>query len=266
MDTSLRDPTIRAPLTDNFDVIGLDIFDDSELATLDGRPYPVKEFVMLNRANYTPTLVFFGEGGRLLLRIVGYYPPERFRQVLDYLGSKAYERQTFRDYVRASPQAPDTDGGPIIADTLFEKPPYMLDRSRIPAQRPLLAVFEGPKCADCERFHQRVLQEKSIRRLIGEYEAVQLDVSDEHGRVVTPDGGKTSPAGWYRKLGLNYLPTILFFDDHGKEAMRLDSETLRFRMEGSLQLVLERAHEEDAQLQRWRRVKAIESIQRQSGG
>lgn len=103
-----------------------------------------------------------------------------------------------------------------------------------------------------------------MRRLIGEYEAVQLNAGDEAGRVVTPDGERRSPADWFRALELNYLPAILFFDEDGREAMRLDSETLRFRMEGSLQLVLqlvlERVHEQDAQLQRWRRTKAMESI------
>jgi hypothetical protein len=154
----------------------------------------------------------------------------------------------------------------MINDDLFEQPPYMLDRSRLSAERPLLVVFEESGCAACERFHRRVLQDKSIRRLIGEYEAVQLDARDEGGRVMTPAGEKRSPSEWYRKLGLNYLPAILFFDERGNEVMRLDSETLRFRMEGSLQLVLERAYEQDAQLQRWRRTKAIESIQRRSAG
>jgi hypothetical protein len=111
-----------------------------------------------------------------------------------------------------------------------------------------------------------VLQDKAVRRLIGEYEAVQLNAGDEAGRVVTPKGERRSPADWYRALGLNYLPAILFFDEDGEEVMRLDSETLRFRMEGSLQLVLERAHEQDAQLQRWRRTKAIESIRRRGTG
>jgi thioredoxin-related protein len=265
MDTALRDPEIRARLTDNFDVIGLDIFDDSELTTLDGSRYRVKEFVTLNRASYTPTLIFLGEGGQMLLRIVGYYPPERFRQVLDYLDAKAYQNHTLREYLQVASREPSAEGRSIIADDLFEQPPHMLDRSRIPAQAPLLVVFEESGCGACERFHRRVLQDKSIRRLIGEYQAVQLDAGDKQGRVVTPDGDKTTSAAWYRQLGLNYLPAILFFDEHGKEVMRLDSETLRYRMEGSLQLVLERAYEEDPQLQRWRRVKAIESIQRRSG-
>jgi hypothetical protein len=142
----------------------------------------------------------------------------------------------------------------------------MLDRSRMPAERPLLVVFEGSAFPACERFHRRVLQDKSVRRLIGGYEAEQLDARDEEGAVITPAGAKRSPADRYRELGLNYLPAILFFDEHGNVVMRLDSETLRFRMEGSLQLVLERASERDAQLQRWRRTKAIESTQRRSAG
>jgi hypothetical protein len=154
----------------------------------------------------------------------------------------------------------------MMSDDLFEQPPYMFDRSRMSAERPLLVVFEASACTACERFHRRVLQDKSMPRLIGEYEAVQLDAKDAEGRVVTPAGEKRSPSEWDRELGLHYLPAIVFFDERGNEVMRLDSETLRFRMEGSLQLVLERAYEQDAQLQRWRRTKAIESIQRRSAG
>jgi thioredoxin-related protein len=266
IDSSLQDPAIRKQLTESFDIIGLDILDDTELTTLDGQQYRVKEFVTLHRASYTPTLLFFGEGGRLLLKIVGYYPPDRFRRVLDYLGAKSYRHQPLYQYLQDVSSTPPAGSGSIIADDLFAPPPYMLDRSRFAAQQLLLVVFERPDCAACERFHRRVLQDKAIRRLIGEYEAVQLDASDDKNPVVTPDGSKTNPAAWYRRLGLDYAPAIVFFDERGNEVMRLDSETLRFRMEGSLQLVLERAYEDDPQLQRWRRAKAIESIQRRQGG
>jgi thioredoxin-related protein len=265
MDTSLSDLNIKKRLTESFDVIGLDIFDDSVLTSQDGEQFRVKEYVTLQKASYTPTLIFLGEGSRPLLRIVGYYPPNRFLQVLDYLDSEAYKYQTLRDYIQSLSQASAVNRRPIINDELFEKPPYMLDRSMIAADRPLLVVFEQPGCTACERFHQRVLQDKAVRRLIGEYNAVQLDAGDEEGRIITPEGDKTSPSAWYRRLELSYTPAILFFDNHGKEVMRLDSETLRYRMEGSLQLVLERAYEQDAQLQRWRRAKAIESIQLRKG-
>jgi thioredoxin-related protein len=121
-----------------------------------------------------------------------------------------------------------------------------------------MVVFETPGCRSCELFHKRVLSDKSVRRLMKEFESVQLDASDTSSRVKTPDGKVMTPAQWYEELDLSYSPAIIFFDQNGKEAMRLDSETQRFRMEGSLQLVLEGAYREDAQLQRWRWKKAVQ--------
>jgi hypothetical protein len=59
---------------------------------------------------------------------------------------------------------------------------------------------------------------------------------------------------------------VLFFDEQGEEVMRIDSEAQRVRMEGSLQLVLEGTAPKEAQLQRWRRRKAIERFQRPDEG
>lgn len=53
----------------------------------------------------------------------------------------------------------------------------------------------------------------------------------------------------------------MLFDTTAHEAMRIDSETLRYRMEGSLQLVLGNAHRDHAQLQRWRRARAMEALE-----
>jgi thioredoxin-related protein len=263
MNTSLAAPDIRRRLQAGFDVIGLEIFDDRELTTVDNRTYRVKEFVLQARASNTPTLIFIGDGGRMLLRIVGYYPPERFRRVLDYLEAHAYRDQTLAEYLRAAQRTGGGAAGPIIEDPLFAPPPYMLDRSRMAAGQPLLVVFEEANCEACERFHRRVLGDKAVRRLMGEFDAVQLDASDGERGLITPAGERTTPAGWYRQLGLNYQPAVLFFDANGREIMRIDSETQRFRMEGSLQMVLDGAAAETAQLQRWRRGKAISRFQRE---
>lgn len=119
-DTSLADPALRERLTERFDLIGLEIFDDREMTTPDGREYRVEECVTLNRASYTPTLIFFGKGGRLLLRIVGYCPPDRFRQVLDYLAEEVYEHTALRDYIVASEEALRSEAATTIQDDLFE--------------------------------------------------------------------------------------------------------------------------------------------------
>lgn len=261
MDTSLKDAELQQRLRANFDVIGMDIFDDSEMVALNGKQYRIKHFVLAARASNTPTLMFFGENGRLLARVVGYYPPKRFGILLDYLESRAYEEQHFRDYV-AQRQQPGSGAAPITHDDLFESPPHNLDRSVVAGDRPLMVVFESRGCEPCRRFHRRVLGDKSIRRLLNEFDAVQLDANEGASKVVTPDGAAMTPKAWYRKLDLSYSPAVLFFDHQGKEITRLDSEVLRFRMEGTLQMVLDGVTANEAQLQRWRRAKVIESLQK----
>lgn len=261
LDTSLKDATLQQRLRANFDVIGMDIFDDSEMVALNGKEYRVKEFVLLTRASHTPTLMFFGGNGRLLARVVGYYPPKRFGLLLDFLESRAYEHQHFREYL-AQHAEPASTVIPIIRDDLFEEPPYMLDRTAGTAARPLMVVFENTGCEACQRFHRRVLSDKSIRKLLKRFDLVQLDAGEEDRKLVAPDGAAITPGAWYRRLDLSYYPAVLFFDESGKEVLRLDSEVLPFRMEGTLQMLLEGVTAKDAQLQRWRRQKVIESLKK----
>lgn len=265
IENSLNRPKIRSRLQTGFDVVGLELFDDSEMTGPEGRSYRVKEFAAANKAAYTPTLIFYGARGRQLLKIVGYYPPDKFRRVLDYLDNNSYLHESLRSYLARTDipvAAPVTKVSPDFR--LFSRPPYMLDRRAVRAQRPLLVLFERAGCPGCQRFHEKVLGEPSVRRLLKAYQAVHLDASDHVTRVVTPDGKRVSPAQWYEQLGLAYSPAMVFFDDTGKEVLRLDSETRRYRMEGSLQLVLEKGDQQDAQLQRWRRDKALELFRQRS--
>lgn len=256
VDNVLEQPDVRRRLQNSYDVYGMEIFDDSEMVDPAGNSYRINEFVTVNRASFTPTMIFYGAQGKKQLKIVGYYPPEKFRRVLDYLEGEHYQREPLREYMARTAPASDKQQ-PITTDNaLFSRPPYILDRSVFAAQNPLMVVFETPGCASCELFHKRVLSDKSVRRLIGEFESVQLDASDTQSKVKAPGGRVMTPAQWYEQLDLSYSPAIVFFDQNGNEAMRLDSETQRFRMEGALQLVLEGGYREDAQLQRWRWKKA----------
>ena len=261
LDHVLSDPDIKRHVQSNYDVIGLEILSDIEMVDVDGESYRVKEFVTRMKAAFTPTLLFYGTDGQLQLKIVGYYPQDKFKRVLDYLEGEIYRKEALRDYLsRTETSKPGVAAQMIVDRELFSQSPYILDRRAANAQQQLLVVFERGNCEACERLHRRVLSDTSVRKLIGEFEAIQLDISDESERIIIPEGDRLSPKQWYQKLNLSYTPAIVFFDESGQEVLRLDSETLRYRLEGTLQLVLERAYENDAQLQRWRRKKAIEAI------
>jgi len=254
LDFTLGDRDIRHDLTKNFDVIGLEVISDVEITDVNGKTWTMKQFVVEEKAFVTPTLIFLRHDGKRMLRIVGYYPPEKFRGVLSYLlDGGRYEREPLGAFLARREATVRTAYGPMLRDAeLFSPPPHVLDRSAAPAQRPLLVLLERPGCASCEQFHREVLQEPAIRALVRKYDAIQLDMTDARTSIVLPTGERLSPKQWTEQLDVAYAPVLLFFDERGKEVYRLDSELLRERTEGSLQLVLEKGYLDEPQLQRWR--------------
>lgn len=258
LENTLSQPDIEQRVRRLFDTVGMDIFSDVEMKDPSGQAHVVKDFVTLKKANYSPTLIFYGRKGRELLKIVGYYPPDKFRRVLDYLEGQHYERERLYTYInRHKSESGQTKAG-IQKDKLFANSNYILERKNKPASRPLLVLFEQPDCDACDRFHQRVLSDKPVRRLLGQFDTLQLDATDTSTAVVTPSGSRIAPKTWYSRLGLNYSPAMVFYDEAGNEITRLDSETKRWRMEGTLQLILEKSYTKDTQVQRWRRDKAVQ--------
>jgi thioredoxin-related protein len=262
---SLGDPAIAERVQAQFDTIGLEIFDDAELIDFNGETQPVKRFVLGQGVQFAPTLLFYapdGTGGaRLLARVSGYYEPERFSRVLDYLTDGQWRRQPLEDYLAAAAQVPSAaSGGPgrLIPDPLFAPPPYALARKDMPAARPLVVIFESAACSRCPRFHREVIQDPDIRSQLEAMEVVQLDVADERTPLLTPSGERTTPAAWYRELGFTDLPALLFVSEQGENVLRSDALVLEGRMNNALGFVRERAYDKGWTYQRYARTKALE--------
>ncbi len=84
-----------------------------------------------------------------------------------------------------------------------------------------------------------------------QFDAVQLDRwSDEI--VITPAGKKTNAKEWAKDLEIFYSPTIVFFDERGKEVFRIDSVVHLYRLQGVLEYVLTKGWETAPTYQRWR--------------
>jgi thioredoxin-related protein len=260
IDTTFKDPATQARIRKNYDVIGLDIFSDLELTDIDGSVSAIRDFADKQAARLTPTLLFYGGNSEQQLKIVGLYPPEKFNQVLDYLEGEHYKQEKLGQYLRRVTTTKKQQGIQVDS-TLFSKPPYNLDRSKQKGKRPLLVVFETPGCNPCARFHDRVLSDAEVRKLIQSFEAVQLDASDNTTKITSPDGTSLTPRQWAEALQLEYDISVIFFDEEGKEVHRIDSETGKDRMAGSLQYVLEKAYQRHEQFLRWRRENAIKRQQ-----
>ena len=84
-------------------------------------------------------------------------------------------------------------------------------------------LFARGDCPSCERLHD-FLRQPELRNLLSRYEAVRLDMDDSEPRLVTPSGDRYDAREWADALGLLHAPALLFFDESGKEVLRVDCE------------------------------------------
>ena len=259
---SLGDPGLASEVRMSFAAVGLEIFDDRAMTDPRGNPTAVKRFAQDEGAEFAPTLLFYGKGGKRLLRQVGYQSPERFRGILDYLTGGQVDKESLRDYFnRLALKKPALSANKgLKSHPLFDQPPYALDRSGFPAEQPLLLIFEKPGCAECDEFHTDVLALEDVRDLLGRFEIVRLDADDEKTPVVAPDGVRTTPAAWFSQTAFSRLPALVFFDEKGNEVLKTDALVKRARMLNSLNFVLQRAYEKGWTYQRFARTTAIEKL------
>ena len=262
LDGSFAAPAFAARLRERYDVIGLEIFSDSEITDWAGRTRSLSDFARAQGVQFSPTLMFLDLDGRRQLRLVGYYDTAFLFDVLEYLDSGAAARLSLRDWRAAAARlaAPEEQTEPLITDPLFAKPPYQLDRRHIPAGHPLMVLFAGNGCVPCADFHREVLSEPAIRDALDEFEVVRLDTDDDTGRLVAPDGRIWTAAAWHRELGFSRLPAFAVFDEQGKLLLQTDALVLRGRFDRMLSYVLQRVYEEGWSFQRYARSESIRQL------
>lgn len=240
--------------------IALNMWDDRETVWLDGKHRSEKELAVHLKVNFTPTLLFLDEKGKVVLRLNGYYPPHKFRVALDYVAKRLENKTSFADYLQKAAPVPDT--GILHDEPFFMRPPYALQRNKIPAKKPLAVFFEQPHCAGCDEMHLLALKEVEAKQLIEKFEVVRLSLFGKQP-VLTPDGKKSTEAEWARALKVSYTPSIVFFDERGKEVFRVEAYLKTFHLQSSLDYVASRAYLTQPSFQRF--IKARGDALREKG-
>jgi thioredoxin-related protein len=244
-------PDIEAYTRQHFDVIAVDIWGVQELTDIDGKVLTEREFALREGTNFTPSLIFYDAEGKVALRLRGYYPPYKFRAALEYVADGHYRREPFNAYLARGDSTLPFEPGDLIEEPFFIPPPHNLDRSRIRGERPLVVFFEQGECHACDVLHTQPVQERAIRELFYRFDTVQLDMRADTP-VITPDGRKTTARQWADELGLFYAPSLLFFDEAGREIIRVDSVVRFFRLRNVLNYVLGKGYLDEPNYQRWR--------------
>jgi thioredoxin-related protein len=240
----------------HFDVIPIDIWGSREVTDFEGNTLDEKTFAEVNKANFTPSLIFYGEDGKQLLQLRGYHTPYKMRAALEYVVDGYYQQESLRSYLaRADPPNKDSKEA-MNSEEFFENPPYILQRSIIPAENPLAVFFEQRSCHACDILHTEPLHDDITRLLLEGFDVVQLDMWSDTP-VLTPDGKKLTAEQWASQLGLFYAPSIVFFDEQGKEVIRVNSVVGVYRLRGIVEYVLHKGYQEAPTFQRWREMQQM---------
>ena len=236
----------------HFDVIAIDVRGDRGVIDYNGKTYRTeKDFAAKLKTDFTPSFLFVDVNAEKTLRLTGYHPPYQFRAILEYIADKHYMYETLASYIARGETIAGLEESELHEHEAFSSPPYQLNRKKKPAKKPLVVFFEQPTCHACNILHAGPLKNKDIVKSLKQMEVVQLD-RYSNTPVVTPSGKKTTANKWAKKLGIYYSPTILFYDENGKELLRVDSVIRFYRLNGVLEYVLSKAYLEHETFQLWR--------------
>jgi thioredoxin-related protein len=246
VEENFTDPELKAFIIENFDGITLNMWGDRPVVSVAGQDFTEKSFAAALQVQYTPTLIFLDENGKVALRLNGYYPPRDFRAALNYVAQKRERDMSFAQYRLETLAA--ASGNLIDEDFYLDQ--FDLQKIITASHKPLAVYFESPACAECATMHIRILRDKATRKLVLQADNIQLDVGSSQ-QITTPAGKQTSVKQWARDLGIAYTPSVVFFDDAGKEVMRISAFLKTFHFQSVYAYVLDKAYLEEPEFQRY---------------
>ena len=188
------------------------------------------------KVQFTPTLVFLDEKGAVARRINGYYPPGEFEAAIDDLSGR---------------QAPS--GARLQSEKFFMSKP--LDLRRKPGGKPLAVLFETSPCEGCDELHRVAFKRKEVLAQLVQFDVAQLDLGG-HTMLLNPAGRRIRETAWARQLNVSRAPTMVLFDNSGREVLRTEAYLRPFHLAGSLEYVSSGAYRSEPSFQRYLQAKS----------
>lgn len=246
VERNLAQKDIEERLKKDFDVLEINMWGDREVASVDGQTFTEKTFASALKVQFTPTVLFLDEQGKLALRINGYYQPDKFRLALDYVTGKMETKLSFNEFIAGN----ESNASP---DTLTPYSYYTGTSDKIHSRdksRPMILVFEQSNCANCDSLHQEVLAQKESQDLLEQFEVFQIDLWGKK-EFKDADGNQTTGRELGKKLKINYAPTLVLYSADQQEVIRSEAWLRKFHTQSLFDYVLSDAWQEQPNFQRY---------------
>jgi len=249
--TSFTQKAIVDKTAKHFLPIAFNLFGDREVTWFDGKQRSEKEFAKFLKVQFTPTLLLLDEKGNIIARINGYYPPHRFSAALDYSIQRLEGKLPFAEHMKSVPQ---TGASPTLNEQpFFMKPPFNLARKL--GSKPLAVLFETRHCAPCDELHKEGFKREKTLAAVSRFDVARFSLSGRE-KLTTPDGRITNAEAWGKELKISYTPSVVFFDDGGREVFRLEAYLRPFHFASSFEYVGSGAYRKEPEFQRFLQNKA----------
>ena len=193
---------LKSLIQTHFDAISINVRGDRDIAFNDEIEVTEKELSEILKVRATPAILFLDTDNKTVARVNGYRAPERFRQVLEYVSTRAYRDSTMGDYLQARL---DKSVYRLRPNPLFED---VTDLSSVKGA--LMLIFEDGACYDCNEFHDGILAHAGVLEEIAPFTIVRLD-ADSSAEIIDVDGSRTTAAKLAQKHNMIYRPGVLRF-------------------------------------------------------
>lgn len=241
---------IKEKTQKNFDVITINMWGDRAITHVDGKEYTEKTLAEALKVQFTPTVIFLNEQGKVILRLNGYRSPQRFSVDLDYVAQHQETRVNYRGFVKANLPAQRANKH-LNAQDFFIK--GLLDVSKTARKsnpRPFAIFFEQKDCPDCDKLHKNVIPDQAVQNIIKGYDVYQLDMWSQTP-VITNTGKKMTAREWAKKLDIRFAPSIVVFNPQGEEIIRSEAFFKVFHTQGIFNYVLSEGYKKEPSFQRY---------------
>lgn len=245
LQTNFTQPAIVEKTRRHFTAIALNIWGDREVTGIDGKVMSEKDFARALRVQFTPTLLVLDEKGAVIARINGYYPPHRLSAALDWAADRSVKKAAFAEHMRTAVKE-------AASERLHEQPFLMktatLTRKR--GAKPLAVLFETRFCSGCDELHRESFARPEVRALLEKFDVARIALGDT-AQLTTPGGRRMAADAWVRELRVAYTPSMVFFDDTGREVFRVEAYLRPFHLASSLDYVSSGAFRSEPNYQRF---------------
>ncbi len=230
----------------HFDVIAINMWGDREVVGVDGETTTEKLFSKGLKVQFTPTLLFLNEDGKVLLRINGYFAPHKYQTAMRYIAEKKENSISVRDYFKMA--SPEKATGVLHNDIT-----NLVDGSDLTKRaeaKPLVVMFEQQVCKACDELHLDILKKEPVIQSLKALDVVVLDMWSDK-MIKTPAGQQLKIKDWAKNLGIHYSPSMVFFDNAGEEVFRTEAYLRTFHTKAAFDYVATGTYKQTPEFQRY---------------